>query len=238
MTCSNIRHENICFTLLFLISKLMLFHSQLMGTCMQDCRVKSAASLLTKRRDLSSFFFGVQNPDTNWSYYWDNWEHTRSSHPYLAWFFCNIWIYLPWFDYRGRQSFVNSTSKAKQYGVLEECDWERPNDWHRKSGTREQQTFRSWPWDPPNCWEDDGTATAIAITQLSLASEGDICCLLINDPSTCLHCNSHFSCLLYLSFIIEAEKFFLCHFIFQLDFVLKVDVNLSGWTKKREVWRA
>jgi hypothetical protein len=62
--------------------------------------------------------------------------------------------------------------------------------------------------------------------------------LLINDPSTCLHCNSHFSCLLYLSFIIEAEKFFLCHFIFQLDFVLKVDVNLSGWTKKREVWRA
>jgi hypothetical protein len=31
---------------------------------MQDCRVKSAASLFTKRRDLSSFFFGVQNPDT------------------------------------------------------------------------------------------------------------------------------------------------------------------------------
>lgn len=174
MTCSNIRHENICFTLLFRISKLMLFHSQLMGTCMQDCRVKSAASLLTKRRDL----LGQLGT-----------HEVISSLPCMIVFATFEYICCG-FIIRGRQSFVNSTSEAKQYGILEECDWGRPNDWHRKSGAGEQQTFRSWPWDPSNCWEDDGTATAIAITQLSLASEGDICCMLIKDPSTCLHCNS------------------------------------------------
>jgi hypothetical protein len=56
------------------------------------------------------------------------------------------------------------------------------------------------------------------LPQLSLASEGDICCMLIKDPSTCLHCNSHFNCLLYLSFIIEAEKFFFVSFHLSIGF--------------------
>lgn len=197
----------------------MLFHSQLMGTCMQDCRVKSAASLFTKRRDFSSFFCGVQNPDTKLKLI----LRQLGTHKVISSLPCMI--VFATFEYiccgfiiRGRQSFVNSTSEAKQYGILEECDWGRPNDWHWKSGAGEQQTFRSWPWDPPNCWEDDGTPTAIAITQLSLASEGDICCMLIKDPSTCLHCNSHFNCLLYLSFIIEAEKFFFVSFHLSIGF--------------------
>jgi hypothetical protein len=59
--------------------------------------------------------------------------------------------------------------------------------------------------------------------------------LLIKDPSTCLHCNSHFSCLLYLSFIIEAEKFFLCLFIFQLDFVAQGRCKFIWLNQKKRI---
>jgi hypothetical protein len=90
---------------------------------MQDCRVKSAASLLTERRDLSLFFFGVQNPHTKLKLLLRQFGTHKviSSLPCMIVFATFEYIFCG-FIIRGRQSFVNSTSEAKQYGVLEECD--------------------------------------------------------------------------------------------------------------------